>query len=163
MLGDPVRRGPIESISRLAVSITLELRNPSCRIRVTMSRSTRSSAGRTGGATTQNGSKNLAQKKPPSGCFGEQATTPHATIKRGLTEGEGERLQPGRAFLGEEQGKGEAGGGVHPLLQRPEPRRGPHGVDPLGSVLVGALRPDPLAVRKPGDEVRPGDRDLLLP
>src|SRR6266540_2601834 len=48
MLGDPVRRGPILSIRLLAVSITFELRNPSCRIRVTMSRSTRSCPGSTG-------------------------------------------------------------------------------------------------------------------
>ena len=44
--GEPVSRGPIRSISSLAVSMTFELWNSSCRICVTMSRSTRSSAGR---------------------------------------------------------------------------------------------------------------------
>ena len=44
--GEPVSRGPIRSISSEAVSMTLELVNPSWRIFVTMSRSTCSSAGR---------------------------------------------------------------------------------------------------------------------
>src|SRR5215470_19434933 len=45
--GDPVRRGPIPSMSPEAVSITFELARPSWRILAIMSRSTRSSAGRT--------------------------------------------------------------------------------------------------------------------
>ena len=50
--GEPVRRGPIRSISSEAVSMTFELLNSSRRIFVTMSRSTDSVAGRAATAHT---------------------------------------------------------------------------------------------------------------
>src|SRR5580765_5613163 len=92
MFGDPVRRGPIESIRRLAVSMTFESRNPSWRIALTISRSTRSSAGSSGGAAIEqrrtaaktlrkrNLLRLLGQKK-----YHERVDSPPSTVDSGST------------------------------------------------------------------------------
>ena len=46
MFGEPVRRGPMSSVSVSAISITFELRNPSSRMRVCIVRSGVSAAKR---------------------------------------------------------------------------------------------------------------------
>src|SRR5262249_25468585 len=187
MFGEPVRRGPIESISWLAVSMTLELRTPSWRMAVTISRSTRSSAGRRGAAATEQSrtaAKTLRKADPPQAFLASKvprASRQSAVNSRQLTVDSGSKRQKRSrnendyslsaardsidrrltAVLDEEQGQRELRRRVDPLLDGAEARRGPHRVDPLRGVLVGALGPDRLAPLEAHDEIRPRDRDFL--
>src|SRR6266404_4456133 len=166
MLGEPVRRGPILSITTLAVSMTLELRKPSWRICVTTSRSTRSSAGRAGGSARDARRAKEAAFLNRTSCLAPRTLPRGATVGREITLFPGRRTEtgnitrPGASFR-QKQGQGEPGLGFDPLLEGPEPGRGSHRRDLLGGVLVGTLRPDELFGREAHGRFGTGDRDLL--